>query len=117
MRTPGAANQRAMSAVSSTSAPPSGAGAGRTAWAPAANRVDHGHRRHPASGGAGRSELAVADDGEVVAALTIRCGGDQLGQRGQCAQTLPAPQGLDGGGGAVAQSRGALVVVQLGQRE
>ena len=35
MRTPGAASQRAMSAVSSTSAPPSGAGAGRITWAPA----------------------------------------------------------------------------------
>ncbi|MFZ0907028.1 MAG: hypothetical protein WAN71_24775, partial [Mycobacterium sp.] len=35
MRTPGAASQRAMSAVSSTSAPPSGADCGRTTCAPA----------------------------------------------------------------------------------
>ncbi|COX75702.1 Uncharacterised protein [Mycobacterium tuberculosis] len=31
MRTPGSASQRAMSAISSTSAPPSGAGVGRIA--------------------------------------------------------------------------------------
>jgi len=35
MRTPGAASQRAISAVSSTSAPPSGAGCGRITCAPA----------------------------------------------------------------------------------
>ena len=35
MRTPGWASQRAMSAVSSTSAPPNGAAATKMAWAPA----------------------------------------------------------------------------------
>ncbi|MBV8965799.1 MAG: hypothetical protein JO191_06425, partial [Mycobacteriaceae bacterium] len=35
MRTPGASSHRAIKAVSSTSAPPSGASAGSTIWAPA----------------------------------------------------------------------------------
>jgi len=60
--------------------------------------------------------LAVADDGEVIAALAVGRGGRQLGQRGQGAQPLTAPQRLDRGGGAVAQPRGALEVTPLGQR-
>jgi hypothetical protein len=48
------------------------------------NGVDHRHRRHSTPGGAGRGELAVPEDGEVVSARAVRGGGDELGQRGQC---------------------------------
>src|SRR6185437_14711226 len=79
------------------------------------NRVDDRNRRHPAFGGSGGRELAVADDGEVVAAVIVRRRGDQLRQLSQGAQTLPAPQGFDGAGRLVTQPRGALVAVQFGQ--
>ena len=81
-----------------------------------AHGVDHRHRRHPTAGGARRGELAVADDRELPAAGAVRLGGDQLGDRGQGAQPLAAPQRLDGGGGVIAQPRRALVVAALGQR-
>ena len=58
----------------------------------------------------------MPDDGQVVAAGAVRGGGDEFGQRGQRAQSLAAPQRLDGGGGVVAQARGALVVAALGER-
>ena len=119
MRTAGPASHRAMSAVSSTSAPPSGAGAGRIAWAPAwmASTTGIGGTPRPAVPAAASWPWRMT--GKLVAALTIgavRSRGDQLGQRGQRAQPLAAPQHLDGGGGAVTQSRGALVVAAFGQR-
>jgi len=80
------------------------------------NGIDHRRRRHPTHGRAGRGELAVADHGKVVTASSVRGGGDQLGQRGQRTQALAAPQCLDGGGGAVAKSRGALVMALVGER-
>src|ERR1700678_4340507 len=80
------------------------------------NRVDDRHRRYPASGGSGGGQLAVPDHGEVVATAAVRGGGDQFGQRGQRAQALATPQGLDGHGRVVAQSRGAFVVTLFGER-
>lgn len=57
----------------------------------------------------------MADDGEVIAALAVGRGGDQLGQGDQGAQPLTAPQRFDRGGGAVAQPRRALEVTPLGE--
>ncbi|WP_369830882.1 hypothetical protein, partial [Mycobacterium sp. 1245852.3] len=55
----------------------------------------------------------MADDGQLIATLAVGRGRDQLGQRRQRAQPLPAPQRLDRGDDAVAQPRGALEVMPL----
>ncbi|REO51917.1 hypothetical protein DSI90_07430, partial [Mycobacterium tuberculosis] len=59
----------------------------------------------------------MANDGQLVAALpgAVRLGGDQLGQRGQCSQSLAMPQRLDGGGEVVTQSGSALIATALGE--
>ena len=92
MRTPGWASHRAMSAVSSTSAPPSGAGCRQNRLCRSANRVDDRHRRNPAPRVARRGELAVPDDREVPAACAVGARGDQFVDRGQRPQPLAPPQ-------------------------
>ena len=108
MRTPGWASQRAISAVSSTSAPPSGASAGRIACAPAHMASTTGIGGTPRRGDARRGELAVPDHRQVPAAVAVRTGRDQLGDRGQRAQPLPAPQRRRSAAAAWSRSRAAL---------
>jgi len=80
-----------------------------------AYRVDHRHRRNAAARDARRRELPAPDHREMPAAVTVRARRDQFGDRRQRAQPLTAPQHIDGRGGVVAQPRGGLVAVAVGQ--
>ncbi len=80
-----------------------------------ADRVDHRHRRNAATRDACRSKLPAPDDREMPPAVAVRTRCDQFGHRGQRAQPLTAPQHVDRGGGVVAQPRGGLVAVAVGQ--
>ena len=92
---------------------PAGRFGARMVCAPRTDRVDDGHRRHAAGGVARRGQLAVPHDRQVPAAGAVRLGRHQFGDRRQRAQSLPAPQCLDGDSGVVAQPRRALVVAAL----
>jgi hypothetical protein len=79
------------------------------------NGVDDRHRWHAATGIARRRQLTVPDHREVPAAVAVRARGDQFVDRGQCTQSLAAPQHVDGRGRVVAHPGGGLVAIALGK--
>ena len=110
---PAGSSQRAMSAVSSTSAPPSGAASGRIDCAAAQIASTTGIGGTPRARIARRGELTVPDDREVPAARAVGAGGDQFVDGDQGVQSLAPPDGVDRGGRVVAQPRGGLVLAAL----
>ncbi len=97
MRTPGADSQRAISAISSTSAPPSGAGSGRIACAASAvsrrrpaSAAHRGARRPPPRAGRDRTTASCQPPSPSGRRRPVRSTG------GQRAQPLAAPQHVDG---------------------
>ena len=78
-----------MSAVSSTSAPPSGAAVRQNRLCASAYRVDDRHRRDAAASVARGGELSVPDHRQVPSAGAVGAGRHHLRDGGERAQPLP----------------------------